>query len=192
MYAVFCSKCGELQVQKRRICDITNVLEGIGLIKKRTKDHIVWPTPTFLTIVGSKGGGGAGSSLPADNHPGSPPAIVRNAAGLEAVSSHLLRRGEEQCLQHEVDALAREEAELDRYIAYMTGLVRSYHKAGGPPRKGKAAASAGSGNPWLYVARDELAGLSALADDTILAVRAPVGTTVDVPDPDEGMRPGTR
>ena len=28
--------------QKRRIYDITNVLEGIGLIEKRTKNTIVW------------------------------------------------------------------------------------------------------------------------------------------------------
>ncbi|XP_047963077.1 transcription factor E2FC-like isoform X2 [Salvia hispanica] len=31
-----------LQVQKRRIYDITNVLEGIGLIEKTTKNHIRW------------------------------------------------------------------------------------------------------------------------------------------------------
>tara|TARA_B110000208_G_scaffold15901_1_gene19067 strand:+ start:184 stop:507 length:324 start_codon:yes stop_codon:yes gene_type:complete len=33
---------GELGVQKRRIYDITNVLEGIGLIDKRPKGNIVW------------------------------------------------------------------------------------------------------------------------------------------------------
>jgi hypothetical protein len=32
----------ELGVQKRRIYDITNVLEGIGLIDKRPKGNIVW------------------------------------------------------------------------------------------------------------------------------------------------------
>lgn len=31
-----------VQVQKRRIYDITNVLEGIGLIEKTTKNHIRW------------------------------------------------------------------------------------------------------------------------------------------------------
>ncbi|CAG8755430.1 6055_t:CDS:2, partial [Acaulospora morrowiae] len=31
-----------LQVQKRRIYDITNVLEGIGLIEKNTKNHVRW------------------------------------------------------------------------------------------------------------------------------------------------------
>jgi transcription factor E2F3 len=31
-----------LQVQKRRIYDITNVLEGIGLIEKKLKNNIRW------------------------------------------------------------------------------------------------------------------------------------------------------
>jgi transcription factor E2F3 len=33
---------GTLRVQKRRIYDITNVLEGIGLIKKGGKNYIKW------------------------------------------------------------------------------------------------------------------------------------------------------
>jgi hypothetical protein len=34
--------CVALQVQKRRIYDITNVLEGIGLIEKKSKNNIQW------------------------------------------------------------------------------------------------------------------------------------------------------
>ncbi|CAN1163345.1 Transcription factor E2FC [Linum perenne] len=40
-----------LEVQKRRIYDITNVLEGIGLIEKTSKNHIRW-----------KGSGGSGTT----------------------------------------------------------------------------------------------------------------------------------
>jgi hypothetical protein len=32
----------KLNVQKRRIYDITNVLEGIGLIDKKSKNNIQW------------------------------------------------------------------------------------------------------------------------------------------------------
>jgi hypothetical protein len=32
----------QLCVQKRRLYDITNVLEGIGLIEKQGKNHILW------------------------------------------------------------------------------------------------------------------------------------------------------
>ena len=31
-----------LQVQKRRIYDITNVLEGVGLIEKKSKNNVRW------------------------------------------------------------------------------------------------------------------------------------------------------
>ncbi|KAL3639069.1 hypothetical protein CASFOL_016976 [Castilleja foliolosa] len=45
-----------LEVQKRRIYDITNVLEGIGLLEKTTKNHIRWKglgTPRELDNEGS-------------------------------------------------------------------------------------------------------------------------------------------
>lgn len=32
----------DVQVQKRRIYDITNVLEGVGLIEKKSKNNIIW------------------------------------------------------------------------------------------------------------------------------------------------------
>lgn len=32
----------KLEVQKRRIYDITNVLEGIGLIEKNSKNNVKW------------------------------------------------------------------------------------------------------------------------------------------------------
>ena len=36
------SAAERLDVQKRRIYDITNVLEGVGLIEKRTKNNVQW------------------------------------------------------------------------------------------------------------------------------------------------------
>jgi transcription factor E2F3 len=38
----------KLGVQKRRIYDITNVLEGIGLIEKKSKNNIQWKCVHFL------------------------------------------------------------------------------------------------------------------------------------------------
>ena len=38
----------ELKVQKRRIYDITNVLEGIGLICKERKNNIRWNGPDAI------------------------------------------------------------------------------------------------------------------------------------------------
>jgi len=188
----------ELQVQKRRIYDITNVLEGIGLIEKRTKNHIAWigdgassrdgrpgaTGNTTLTITGKNG-----PPPDKDGAPGSPPQIIRNGSyggGLEAVSSHIINRGEEKSLAHDVDRLELEEKELDRYISYMSSLVKSYSKsARGDGKNSKS-------NPWMYITKEELTSLRSLSEDTVVAVRAPAGTMLDVPDPDEGMKPGTR
>ena len=52
----------QLDVQKRRIYDITNVLEGIGLIEKTSKNKIRWKgTQTLLEYSIS-----IGKSLPID------------------------------------------------------------------------------------------------------------------------------
>eukprot|EP00055_Hartaetosiga_balthica_P012874 m.63891 g.63891 ORF g.63891 m.63891 type:complete len:645 (+) comp8092_c0_seq1:482-2416(+) len=45
----------DLHIQKRRIYDITNVMEGVGLIEKRVKNKIVWScarkqSPAFLSL----------------------------------------------------------------------------------------------------------------------------------------------
>jgi hypothetical protein len=39
-----------LDVQKRRIYDITNVLEGIGLIEKKSKSKIVWKYAAYFSL----------------------------------------------------------------------------------------------------------------------------------------------
>lgn len=41
------------QVQKRRIYDITNVLEGIGLIEKKLKNNIQWKGGTSADAADS-------------------------------------------------------------------------------------------------------------------------------------------
>jgi len=40
-----------LEVQKRRIYDITNVLEGVGLIKKKSKNNIEWRSVIFNKFI---------------------------------------------------------------------------------------------------------------------------------------------
>ena len=146
----------ELGVQKRRIYDITNVLEGVGLIEKRTRNHIAWTgrmedlneaSPVPCASVASSGG------------IDSPPKIIRMPSGVE-----------EEDIKNEIDALKREEEELDRYISYMNSVVKSYSGE----------------NNCLYIDKTELTNLPSLKDDTILAIRAPAGTTLDVPDPEEG------
>lgn len=168
-----------LQVQKRRIYDITNVLEGIGLIEKKNKCMVCWKIRTD----------GEGDDDPSEaiSHLGSPPKISRRggtSTGPAAVA-----------LQREIDALIDHERYLDGLIEEATAMSRDQTR---PSAKGNSKDSASSATSktgkqqFLYVRRDEITSLQDYANETVLAIRAPSGTTLEVPDPDEGMKPGTR
>jgi len=44
----------------------------------------------------------------------------------------------------------------------------------------------------LYVTDEDIAKLPCTANDTVFAVKAPQGTTLEVPDPDDGLETGQR
>ncbi|XP_062219234.1 transcription factor E2FA-like isoform X2 [Phragmites australis] len=122
-----------LEVQKRRIYDITNVLEGIGLIEKTLKNRIRW-----------KGLDDSGVEL--DN-------------GISA-------------LQAEVENLSLQEQALDERISDMREKLRGLTEDENNQR-------------WLYVTEDDIKGLPCFQNETLIAIKAPHGTTLEVPDPDE-------
>lgn len=43
-----------------------------------------------------------------------------------------------------------------------------------------------------YVTHEDIRKINCFSEDTLLAVKAPYGSTLEVPDPDEGMPPGRR
>ncbi|GLD56517.1 transcription factor E2F3 isoform X2 [Lates japonicus] len=102
-----------LQVQKRRLYDITNVLEGIHLIKKKSKNNIQWMGCSLLEVEGAL--------------------------------------SQRQRLTAEVSALGEEEQRLEQLIQ---------------------RCSLDLGN---------------LRDQTVIVVKAPTDTKLEVPDPDESL-----
>nr|ABD77592.2 E2F1 [Chlamydomonas reinhardtii] len=128
-----------LKVQKRRIYDITNVLEGVGLIEKKSKNNIRW-----------KGAGDGGRGGDAD------PDLDR--------------------LRSDMSKLDEQERELDDNIRFMTSAIQALSE--NPLNK-----------PRLYVTDEDVMGLPCFANDTIFAVKAPPGTTLEVPDPREAADP---
>lgn len=125
-----------LEVQKRRIYDITNVLEGIGLIEKRLKNRICWK-------------------------------------GLSVSRSGEVE-DEATVLQAEVDSLYREECKLDECIRDMQERLRILSEDERNRR-------------WLYVTDEDIKNLPCFQNDTLIAIKAPHGTTLEVPDPDEAV-----
>ncbi|XP_020584517.1 transcription factor E2FB-like [Phalaenopsis equestris] len=123
-----------LEVQKRRIYDITNVLEGIGLIEKKLKNRIRWK-------------------------------------GLDDLRSGDFEDGV-SVLQSEVEKLALQESNLDIHISEMQQQIRELSENE-------------NSSKWLYVTEDDIKGLPCFHNETLIAIKAPHGTTLEVPDPDE-------
>eukprot|EP01135_Chromosphaera_perkinsii_P009248 Nk52_evm1s1704 gene=Nk52_evmTU1s1704 len=126
----------KLGVQKRRIYDITNVLEGIHLIVKKSKNHIQW----------------RGSYI----------------GEADAGNSKRAR------LKEEMKTLSEEEACLDRDASLVQASLR---KLAEDPENVECA----------FVSHDDIRKAPSFLGDTIIAIKAPSGTKLEVPDPDEGM-----
>ncbi|THU73109.1 hypothetical protein C4D60_Mb04t19330 [Musa balbisiana] len=125
-----------LEVQKRRIYDITNVLEGVGLIEKTFKNKIRWK--------------GIDMSRPKE------------------LDDQIAR------MKAEVEALYSEDCRLDEMIREIQESLWVFtedenHKKG------------------LYLTKEDITSIPCLQDAVLIAIKAPHGTSVEVPDPDEGI-----
>jgi len=130
----------KLSVQKRRIYDITNVLEGIGLIEKKSKNMIRW-----------------------------------KGEATEPSSEGNLEVG---MLRDEIASMAAEEAFLDQETQKLQDGLR-------------ALAEERANHELAFVSHQDVQDLDQ-GDDTLIAIKAPSGTMLEVPDPDEGMEQGKR
>ncbi|EKX33818.1 hypothetical protein GUITHDRAFT_81084, partial [Guillardia theta CCMP2712] len=121
---------GKLLVQKRRIYDITNVLEGIGLIEKKSKNNIQW-----------KGYG--------------------DGTDHEGVED----------LQEKLRMLEARSKELDSYMDILNReFVIQQNDANFRSR--------------AYVTDEDIRNIPAFKDQTVIAIKAPSGTTIAVPYPE--------
>ncbi|XP_034031135.1 transcription factor E2F3-like isoform X2 [Thalassophryne amazonica] len=125
-----------LQVQKRRLYDITNVLEGIHLIKKKSKNNIQWMGCSLLEVDGAL--------------------------------------NQRQRLTAEVSALGEEEQRLEQLIQRCTIDMRHMSEL---PNNQK----------YAYVTYQDIKQQGNLRDQTVIVVKAPTDTRLEVPDPDESL-----
>ncbi|KAG6770339.1 hypothetical protein POTOM_026017 [Populus tomentosa] len=135
-----------LEVQKRRIYDITNVLEGIGLIEKTLKNRIRWK--------------GIDASRPGQ--------VEGDATLLQEAYLVLL------FLQAEIAKLTMEEHTLDDQIREMQERLRDLSEDENNQKR-------------LFVTEEDIKSLPCFLNETLIAIKAPHGTTLEVPDPDEAV-----
>ncbi|XP_021173204.2 transcription factor E2F2 isoform X2 [Fundulus heteroclitus] len=121
-----------LEVQKRRIYDITNVLEGVQLIRKKSKNNIQW-------LVGN--------------------VFEGSVAGGEKAFA----------LKRELGDLEKAERCLDDLIQSTTAQLKQLTEF-------KDSQSLG------YVTHQDIRSISSFRDRTVIAVKAPAETKLEVPD----------
>ena len=127
------SAAEQLAVQKRRIYDITNVLEGIGLIEKKSKNQIQWK------------------------------ARLGACEGSQAKVTDL---------KAEIEALKKEEQAVDLKLEKKHS---KFHSTVNDPANIKHA--------WMDY--EDIRRLAAYRNQTVLAVKAPEGSTLEVPNAEE-------
>lgn len=170
----------DLGVQKRRIYDITNVLEGIGLIQKDSKNHVSWCDDPDVDLSRAS-------------------EVALRSSPTESVVSGVSSSSQQDDTVSLVRSLRDEEAELDRHIDYFSQHAGMFPLERNPPpplerpyRPGYLPEGVDDAKPFMFVRYSDLSGLEMYKNDTVIAVRAPIGTSLQVPDPDQGMVPGTR
>lgn len=134
LHNFFCD-CQVQNRQKRRIYDITNVLEGIGLIEK-LKNGIQWKGP--------------------------------NVSRSGVVDGGVAR------LQADIENLSMEERKLDEGIREIQERLREITEDD-------------HNQKWLFVSEEDMKGLPCFQNETLIAIKAPHGTTLEVPEPDEAV-----
>lgn len=130
-----------MKVQKRRIYDITNVLEGIGLIEKYNKNKIKWKGTL---------------NIPNDSQ-----------QDIELIQN-----------KKELKNLQENDREM---TAYIESLQESFNKLASDPAYAE----------YAYVTFEDLANLGKTKENKskkLIAIKAPPGTVMDVPNPDEVER----
>jgi len=133
-----------LNVQKRRIYDITNVLEGVGLLNKTAKNNIKW------------NGGSLDSCL----------------AGPSMGSSSNLANGSKADLERENALLDEKERTLDDAIKKLTIDLQK-------------ATEDEENKKHLYVTYRDMRCIREWSKQTVIAIKAPPETKVEVSDPSE-------
>lgn len=140
----------QLDVQKRRIYDITNVLEGIGLIEKCSKNKIRWKGSLTMNIS------------------------TNSQEPTSTTSHHEIEDDQEVIkLTEELRRMEEEERWIDERCMNIQSQLEEMAK---DPLY----------DQYAYVTYDDIKKLNLSkehAESTLLAIRAPQGTTLEIPDP---------
>ena len=149
-----------LKVQKRRIYDITNVLEGVGLLHKTYKNKIKWigtsgqpPEPgTHAALAAQVLSGGSGNAI------------------RTSVNNH-----KRTVLNAELRLLDQREKDLERKIQLAMSNLQQMTEDEQNKR-------------YAFLTYLDIKSIDELANQTVIAIKAPTETKLEVPNPNEKLQ----
>ncbi|KAI7877746.1 hypothetical protein K492DRAFT_238987 [Lichtheimia hyalospora FSU 10163] len=152
----------QLKVQKRRIYDITNVLEGIRLIEKNSKNHVRWIGNRHTTASSSSSSSSSSSPTPS---------ITTSSSSSSCIMSSNLDE-----LEHRLSLLKRHNVSLEREHDRLHSIKQHVdHEIEGVLKRHK---------DHCYLTLEDLARYQTkLAQEVLVIVNAPYNTDITVHPP---------
>jgi hypothetical protein len=163
-----------------------NVLEGIGLLIKRGKNHVSWnenPPETSADVAAAE-----------DYFPGlqrsSDDSTIQSPPKLKQVNNS----EEFEELKKKLEQLKEEERQVDRFLGHLKEQAAVYNGSLPPNPDQLSYLPPGVRNvpEHMYVKFDDITSMPSYKSETVIGIRCPTGTSLEVPDPDQGMKPGER
>lgn len=163
-----------LEVQKRRIYDITNVLEGVGLLEKTSKNNIRWNGGSLDNCASFLWDSSSCDSWPSSAGYSSP--VVDSSGHPHRAPLRNLLEGDNASyratLMKENQSLAAVEKQLDAQIAYAQSLLTKMTENE-------------ENKKYAYITYKDIRGVKEFSEQTVVAIKAPQETKLEVPDPRE-------
>lgn len=159
------------------------------MLIKQGKNHVSWnenpPETAAQAVAEGIGGDRADADSDSDGIP-SPPKLkptktLKNSAEYEEMKKKL-------------EKLKEEERQVDKYLEYLKEQAAVYNGRQPPSREQLAHLPPGVTNvpEQMYVKFEDITNMPSYKSETVIGIRAPTGTSLEVPDPDQGMKPGER
>jgi hypothetical protein len=153
---------------------------------KQGKNHVSWnenPPATAAEAVAADAKEKSDSDSEAI---GSPPRITKTTS--------VTNTAEFEELKSKLERLKEEERTVDRYLEYLKEQAAVYNGQQPPTREQLEALPPGvrDMSENMYVRFKDVTAMSEYKSETVIGIRAPTGTSLEVPDPDQGMKPGQR
>jgi hypothetical protein len=154
---------------------------------KQGKNHVSWnenPPQSAAQVVAEEK---ARNDTSSDSDGiGSPPRINKTAA--------VTSSAEYEEMKKKLERLKEEERRVDRYLDFLKEQAAVYNGHQPPTREQAACLPPGvrSVSDHMYVRFKDITAMPVYSSETVIGIRAPTGTALEVPDPDQGMKAGSR